>query len=438
MLKRALLAATFLVPVLTLPVAEVSAFCGFFVGKADASLFNQASQVILVRDGDHTVLTMLNDYKGDLTEFALVVPVPVVLKREQVKVVDKKIFERIDSYSSPRLAEYFDRDPCAPVPPRPVMSMAPRAGAPDTERRRGDAALGVKVEDSFSVGEYDIVILSATESDGLETWLRQNGYRIPERASRALRPYIMQNMKFFVAKVNLKEQVKTGFSSLRPLQFEFDSARFMLPMRLGMLNANGPQDLIVYALTRNGRVESTNYRTVKLPANVNLPPFLKQGSSFSDFYRAMFNQQAAREGMKAVFTEYFWDMSWCDPCAAEPLSEEELRMAGVRWIQPNGSRRPPQGARPMPGGAQPVMLTRLHVRYTPETFPEDLAFQETSDRSNFQTRYVLQNPWKGSPDACPAAAEYFRSLAQRQEREAQSLANLTGWDINDIRKRIGR
>lgn len=434
MLKRALLAATFLVPILALPAAEVSAFCGFYVGKADASLFNQASQVILARDGDHTTLTMLNDYKGDLTEFALVVPVPVVLKREQVKVVDKKIFERIDSYSSPRLAEYFDRDPCAPLPP-PRVSSAPLGSSPDMARRRADAALGVKVEDSFSVGEYDIVILSASESDGLETWLRQNGYRIPERASRALRPYIMQNMKFFVAKVNLKEQVKTGFSSLRPLQFEFESARFMLPMRLGMLNANGPQDLIVYALTRNGRVESTNYRTVKLPANMNLPPFLKQGGSFSDFYRAMFNQQAAREGMKAVFTEYFWDMGWCDPCAADPLTPEELKTAGVRWVQPNGSRRPP-GTRPVPDGAQPVMLTRLHVRYTPETFPEDLVFQETSDRQNFQTRYVLNNPWKGSPDACPAARDYFRELAHRQEREAQSLANLTGWDINDIRKRI--
>lgn len=430
MLKRALLAATFLVPVLALPMAEVRAFCGFYVGKADASLFNQASQVILVRDGDHTAITMLNDYKGDLTEFALVVPVPVVLKREQVKVVDKKIFERLDGYSSPRLAEYFDRDPCAPIP-RPMASAAPTGSTTEMARRRSDAALGVKVEDSFSVGEYDIVILSASESDGLETWLRQNGYRIPERASRALRPYIMQNMKFFVAKVNLKEQVKTGFSSLRPLQFEFDSAKFMLPMRLGMLNANGPQDLIIYALSKNGRVESTNYRTVKLPANMNLPPFLKQGGAFTDFYRAMFDQQARREGMKAVFTEYFWDMAWYDPCAADPLSPEELRTAGVRWVAPARGRIPPSGA-------QPVMLTRLHVRYTPETFPEDLVFHETGDRQNFQTRYVLHNPWKGSPDACPAARAYFRSLADRQEREAQSLANLTGWDINDIRKRTGR
>ena len=59
-----------------LAAAQAHAFCGFYVGKADAGLFNEASQVILVRDGERTVISMLNDYKGDPTEFALVVPVP--------------------------------------------------------------------------------------------------------------------------------------------------------------------------------------------------------------------------------------------------------------------------------------------------------------------------------------------------------------------------
>jgi hypothetical protein len=38
-----------------------------------------------------------------------------------------------------------------------------------------------------------------------------------------------------------------------------------------MLNAQGAQDLMLYVLTRNGRVETTNYRTVKLPSNVDFP-----------------------------------------------------------------------------------------------------------------------------------------------------------------------
>jgi hypothetical protein len=29
--------------------------------------------------------------------------------------------------------------------------------------------------------------------------------------------------------------------------------------------------------------------------------------------------------MRAVFVEYAWDMGWCDPCAANPLSADELR-----------------------------------------------------------------------------------------------------------------
>ena len=40
-------------------------------------------------------------------------------------------------------------------------------------------------------------------------------------------------------------------------------------------------------------------------------------------------------------------------------------------------------------------MTRLHVRYDDAHFPEDLVFQETADRTNFQGRYVLRHEWKG-------------------------------------------
>ena len=93
--------------------SSAEAFCGFYVGKSDASLFNEASQVALVRDGDRTVLTMSNDYKGELTDFALVVPVPTTLSKEQIHVGERKFLERLDAYSAPRLVEYYDPDPCS-------------------------------------------------------------------------------------------------------------------------------------------------------------------------------------------------------------------------------------------------------------------------------------------------------------------------------------
>ena len=396
------------------------AFCGFYAGKADASLFNEASQVIMVRDGNRTVLSMLNDYSGPLSEFALIVPTPTVLTQGQVRVAEKTTFERLDAYSSPRLAEYHDTDPCQmnfswgqQLSPRVVYSPAAAGAMRSDTMRVKDKALGVTVEAQYTLEEYDIVSLSATQSDGLETWLRDNGYKIPKGASEALKPYINQGMKFFVAKVNLKEQSRLGYSTLRPLQFAFESEKFMLPMRLGMLNAppNKPQDLIVYLLTKNGRVESSNYRTAKLPANENLPPFVKP--KFKEFYKALYDTSTAREDYRAVFTEYFWDMGWCDPCAADPLSAVELRKAGVFWVGGDDAgnvapaagsapgvvqRRPPMP--PTGGGAQPVLLTRLHVRYTANTFPEDLMFTQTKDRQNWQTRYVIQNPYASTIAAC--------------------------------------
>jgi hypothetical protein len=92
---------------------------------------------------------------------------------------------------------------------------------------------------------------------------------------------------------------------------------------------------------------------------------------------------------------------------------------------------------PQPGPtAQNVFLTRLHVRYDNAHFPEDLVFQETADRDNFQARYVLRHSWTGN-DTCAAADRYRDELAQRKEREAQTLATLTGWSMDDIRKKIG-
>jgi hypothetical protein len=401
------------------------AFCGFYVGKADAGLFNDASQVIMVRRDKRTVISMANDYRGELTDFALVVPVPTVLERSQIRIGDRKLFERIDGYSAPRLAEYFDPDPCRVARKDEALLQVPMPASLATEAKKTrEQALGVTVEASYTVGEYDIVILSGKQSDGLETWLRENGYRIPKGASAALRPYIRQQMKFFVAKVNLQEQAQTGVSYLRPLQFAFESDRFMLPVRLGMLNARAPQDLVLYVLTASGRVEATNYRTVKMPANMDLPLFVR--GEFARTYKVLFAAQSAREDYRAIFTEYFWDMSWCDPCAAEPLSPAELRQAGVYWVGDNAAR----------GGGQPVMLTRLHLRYTRDSLPEDLVFQETQDRANFQARYVLRHPWAGSAEACEAAGPYFDSVRARNEREAQTLAELTGWTLADVRTRM--
>jgi hypothetical protein len=401
------------------------AFCGFYVAKADSSLYNQASQVAIARSGNRTVLTMANDYQGEVKDFAIVVPVPMAIQEDQVQVSDPKVMERLDAFSAPRLVEYFDPDPCEPMlyESRDRLSAAPQV-APSDSSERSNAALGVTVEAQFTVGEYDIVILSARESNGLEAWLTQNGYRIPAGANQLLRPYIRQRMKFFVAKVNLAEYETSGYQSLRPLKITYESPRFMLPIRLGMINAEAAQDLIVYILSPEGQAEVTNYRTVKIPSGDEIPAFVKD--EFNDFYKSMFENSYNREGKKIAFLEYAWDMAGCDPCSAEPLTPEELRQAGVFWNDP-----PNESAYARPS----VFLTRLHVRYTRDRFPEDLMFQTTGNRDFFQGRYVLRHAFTPTTN-CEAGRQYQRALPRRYEQEAQTLARLTGWNIQDIRQKL--
>ena len=423
---KAGVALTAIVAQLAVAAGPASAFCGFYVAKADAKMFNKSSKVVLTRNGQETAITMASDYEGEPSEFALVVPVPTFIKREQISVVDSRIVDHLDAYTAPRLVEYFDPDPCEarimalamsniPVP----TAAMPRPPAPQYR--------GVKVEAQYDVAEYDVSILSAEESDGLVRFLTDNGYRIPPGAEPVIGSYIKQKMHFFVAKVNLKRLQQSGAAYLRPLQVRYETAKFMLPLRLGTVNANGPQDLIVYALTRKGRVEAGNYRTVKVPSNVDVPLFVKD--DFTNFYKATFEHAVAREGMHGVFVEYAWDMGWCDPCAAEPLGKGELAELGALWDDGGD----PVANRFSTGNAP--FVTRLHVRYDAQSFPEDINFVETADRDNFQGRYILRHP-ASATEACAAAKAYRTSLPARFKEQADNLANLTGWSKDDIAKRM--
>jgi hypothetical protein len=415
--------------------SNVSAFCGFYVAKADAKLFNKTSQVILVRDGQRSVITMSSDFQGNVRDFAMVVPVPVVLRREQIRIADASLFRLLDDYSGPRLVEYYDENPCYRDVKEDNMrypAVSESANEALSERAMSTAKRhSVKIEAQYTVGEYDILLLSAKESGGLRSWLIENGYKIPPNADEVLDPYIRSNMKFFVVKVNLDEQAKLGFDELRPIQIEFESPKFMLPIRLGMANANGDQDMIVYAFSKTGRVECTNYRTVKIPTDRKVP--LNVESRFGKFYKALFDRTWARQ-KDAVFLEYAWNVTptWggmkCDPCVGPPPLTAELSQAGVNWSSS--------------GVGAPVYFTRLHVRYGRSYFPQDLVFQETPNRENFQGRYILTHPAQGEL-SCKEGQDYILKLIRTRQREVQNLSALTGWStasytayINEYRSQI--
>jgi MYXO-CTERM domain-containing protein len=405
------------------------AFCGFYINGAGGELFNNATQVVLMRSGTRTVLAMQNNYQGPPSEFALVVPVPVVLQETDVKTLTKDVFAKVDTMGAPRLVEYWEQDPCQ----RPDlgldgmmarMSVAEGAPAPSA-----DASHGVKVEAKFAVGEYDIVILSATESTGLDRYLREQKYKIPAGAEPLLRPYVEGGSKFFVAKVNPnKVKFENNQAMLSPLRFHYDSEEFSLPIRLGLANAKGKQDLIVSILAPNQRYELANYKNVTIPTNLDVRDEVR--TRFGEFYAALFDR-TVEQNPGAVVTEYAWDASSCDPCPGPQLDYSDFTTLGADVL----------------GDQQyGFVLTRLHARYGKDGAPNDLVFrkaapivggreqrdgkgrlEERSQESginNFQGRYAIRHPWTGPIDCMSPRRGIWGGPPGGEQRADQAATNI--------------
>ena len=410
-----------LIALLALPTAA-SAFCGFFVSGADSKLYNNASQVVLMRKGQRTVLSMSNNYQGPPENFAMVVPVPVVLQKEQVKTLPHDVFDRVDQLSAPRLVEYWETDPCYVEPEYEEGRVYKSSAVRFSEDAKGAAEkdYGVKIEAQFKAGEYEVVILSAEQADGLERWLVDNKYTIPAGAAEALAPYIRGGMKFFVAKVDIKEVKKDAHGKvvLSPIRFHYEEDQLRLPVRLGLLNANGKQDLLLYVLHPESRFEAANYANVFIPSNLEVLDEIRK--DFGSFYAQLFDETLAAAGGRAVVTEYAWQAGSCDPCPVPPLQPGDIYTLGGDVFGEgagDGPAQPMDRSQPFFGNASQWVLTRLHTRYDQKTLNEDLVFTpahpvvggrgsegisrekpgavEKDSVNNFQARYIIRHYWAG-------------------------------------------
>lgn len=470
----ALWAAALSVSLVVAP-APAAAFCGFFVGSAGQPLRSPAASVVLMREGTRTVVTMQSAYEGPPEDFALVVPVPQVLRRGQVKTLPPEVMARVDTLSAPRLVEYWEADPCRNADKYVVDGQNATSPAFGSVAHDVLDPGRVRVQARFAAGEYDIVILGARDSTRLVEWLRAHEYALPDGAEAALRPYVQAGMKFFVARVAI-DRVKRdaqGRVMLSPLRFHYESERFELPVRLGLLNADGPQDLIVHVLARS-RYQAANRDNVAMPTNLQVTAATRE--VFGSVYAALVDHVlAARPG--AVLTEYAWGAESCDPCPGPTLDRQTIVDLGgdVLWFgktptDPIGL--PPQeldvaGEEPFQGtdpvvhgkykhkrdeparvwgnfeGPNGLTLTRLHLRLQPGAPGEDLvlaaaptlrggggsaqfeAATRVSERAargldRFQARYIIRRPWAG-PLAC-----------SRPERGAWHGSPPAGWSKVEV------
>ena len=226
-----------------------------------------------------------------------------------------------------------------------------------------------------------------------------------------------------------------GAVQLSPLRFHFDANELRLPVRLGLLNASGKQDLIVYVIHPESRFEVANYANTFIPTNLEVADGVR--NNFPRSSRSCSTPPSRR-----------WAARWSSPStpgrrpAAIPARRrrcrrDDLATLGLDVLEGIGVAVPPPrtnkpGAaapmrRPPPffGGAPSWVLTRLHARYSQETLSEDLIFREAKPAmggranwngtngdegasvsatagggvNNFQGRYIIRHYWD-KPVAC--------------------------------------
>ncbi len=455
-----LLVAAALATAALLAPGRADAFCGFYVEGSGASLYNDATQVVLMRQGTRTVLSMQNHYQGPVADFALVIPVPTVLQEADVKTLPADVFARVDQMGAPRLVEYWEQDPCQQLWDEEEDRASGGAPMKLAERNTSKAdGFGVTIEAQFTVGEYQILILSATDSTGLEGWLIAEKYKIPAGAADLLRPYIEGGSKFFVAKVDpAKVTFKDGKAALSPLRFHYDADELTLPIRLGLANSSGKQDLIVTILSPEGRYEVANYPNVTIPTNLQVRDEVRD--RFAEFYAALFDRTIEKHP-GAVVTEYAWTATTCDPCPGPALGPGDFVTLGADVLP--GARDDQRGW----GGGPGFVLTRLHARYGAADAKDDLVFKQAaaivggrehvvkdgkleegaqpSSMNNFQARYAIRHEWTGPveckephrgiwggpPGGEPARAQAGRDLAFAPRGQVQ-LAQLVAQDVPEL------
>ncbi len=441
--------ARLVVVVLLALTARADAFCGFFIDSGGAEMFNDATQVVLMRDGTRTVLAMENTYAGPLADFAVVIPVPTVLHQSDVRTLPKSLFDKVNAMTAPRLVEYWEDDPCYPEQSHvDERDFAKHSGAPFEP--------SVKIEAQFDVDEYKIVILSASDSAGLARYLTATHYKIPEGAAPLLRPYVEAGSKFFVAKVDpTKVHFEKGKALLSPLRFFYDTDDFTLPIRLGLANSAGTQDLVVNVIADKQRYDVANYPNTTIPTNLDVVEDVR--TRFPEFYAGIFDR-TLQEHPGAIVTEYSWSAQSCDPCPIPPLDDADFKLLGEEVLKPLPPPPPPPPPAPdVPLGPDEVemggsyveepphrdfVITRLHARYGKDGAAADLVFRKAppitggressrhgklphdaqpADWNQFQARYVIRHPWP-DPIDCEAPKRGIWTKRGRDRRSALGAA----------------
>jgi hypothetical protein len=337
-------AATF-----SLTASTATAFPGFIVQKGEVpSGVVHTTHVVLLLHAGFVVTTVMVDYEGPLTPFALVLPVPPDVGPDDIETVKREIVSRLEQVSAPRFHTFYEKNPCEVdateqqwderLPATGRGFLTPRMLPPADDEYKVSNELSVPDSPVFkgAESEFRYRIVAPRTVEEAKDWFDAHGYRAREAALTALGPYLSAGKRLLVAAVLLDHVELVGPNHVQlggirhvsrvPAWRDGDGESVTLPSRLARSDSAGVQDLFVYVLHRERRFEVLNYDNAFPPTNVVFDP--EAESDVGPLYNALFDHKLTAEP-HAFVTEFAWTTDGCgEPCPNAPLRLHELMSLG--------------------------------------------------------------------------------------------------------------
>lgn len=291
----------------------VSADGGYFpVPSGAAETVDQ--RAVIIDHGDAETIVLQTAYDGDASGFAWVIPVPTqIAGAGAIGTADPEIFTWLNDLTAPRYWKWHKVGICG------CSGGSGDAGAPEMG--------GVTLWDSFDVDGYNVAVLSATQSNDLGNWLRNNGYTLPAGTQDALSYYVSKRWFFVALKIAPSDGgTGGGGEEFRPITITFDTDKLVFPLRISRVSTRERAEVLLYVLSDH-RVRASNYPTRTVEAADSW-----DGDNFDRAYDGWFEQTIAAAGGTALVVEFAGDLPawWASEPRFEGLLEAEREYVVTR------------------------------------------------------------------------------------------------------------
>lgn len=364
-----------------------------------------STDVTWMQKGEKSVITVLPDYQGPLSPFALVIPVPTDVTLDRVTTLKREFVDRVARVSAPRFAEFWEMDPCDDAKleqdwERDMTAKADTAfmGVMQTDPgKKVEKELLLDVEAKTKDGEYKETFLG--DAEAVQNWLNDKGYDLPKGGAAQFGVYESKGYRFLAldVDVNRVELIGGDRALLSPVRYWTNQKADELPTAFGLPSAAKKQELTLFTFVPGQRLQVTNYDTKAVPTNLRVVTEYEKSEDekfnlkekTGELFAAL-HDRFLEKHPQTFLLEYAYSTADCGkPCPTEPLLPHEILSLGATVFEadlPEDVRRPQP---PEPTAEEEAKLEALLAEKSSPADKKEAKKQWEADRAELAARKAM-------------------------------------------------